>query len=225
MCKINWNIEELRKLYIVKVVRKNELLLEEFLSSIGQKMERANYHAQKAKEAWEEFFKASIVTIPSPQFDVATNVSVAETEALVNILNSMADILAQVINMTLLELVNQSMPEDEVFAYKVLDKLSKFIQYKDVTNALALFLNSGEFKYINAFCNTMKHRKLLDIGYHLHINYREKGKIQEGLRFKEFSYKGATFPITWSAAIREDYRFKIYDYICDVGVTINKAMA
>src|SRR3989338_6122249 len=155
MCKINWNIEELRKLYIVKVVRKNELLLEEFLSSIGQKMERANYHAQKAKEAWEDFFKPSVVTIPSPQFDIATNVSVAETEALVNVLNSMADILAQVVNMTLLELVNQSMPEDEVFAYKVLDKLSKFIQYKDVTNALALFLNSGEFKYINAFCNTM----------------------------------------------------------------------
>jgi len=224
MCKINWNIEELRKLYIVKVVRKNELLLEEFLSSIGQKMDRANYHAQKAKEAWEEFFKASIVTIPSPQFDVATNVSVAETEALVNVLNSMADILAQVINMTLLELVNQSMPEDEVFAYKVLDKLSKFPQYQNVTRIFSLFLNSGEFKYMNAFCNTMKHRKLLDIDYHLHINYREKGKVQEGLRFKEFNYKGTLFPVTWSAVIQEGYRLKIYDYICDVGIEINNAM-
>jgi len=225
MCKVNWNIEELRKLYIAKVVQKNELLLEEFLSSTRQKMERANYHAQKAKEAWEEFFKPSVVTIPSSQFDFATNVSVAETEALVYVLNSMADLLAQVVNITLLELVNQSMPEDEVFVYKVLNKLSKFIQYKNVTRALSLFLNSSEFKYINAFCNTMKHRKLLDTDYHLHINYREKGKIQEGLRFKEFSYKEAPFPITWSVAIQEDYRLKIYDYICDVGININKAMA
>jgi len=225
MCKINWNTEELRKLYITKVFQKNELLLEEFLSSIGQKIERANYHSQKAKEAWEEFFKPSVITIPSPQFDSATNVSVAETEALVHVLNSMADILAQVINMTLLELVNQSMPEDEVFAYKVLDKLSKFAQYKNVARAFSLFLNSREFKYINAFCNTMKHRKLLDIDYHLHINYREKGKIQEGLRFKEFSYKRILFPVTWSAVIQEDYRLKIYDHICDVGSSINKVMA
>jgi len=41
MCKINWNIEELRKLYVAKVIRKNELLLEEFLSSIGEKKYRA----------------------------------------------------------------------------------------------------------------------------------------------------------------------------------------
>lgn len=224
MCKINWDIEELRKLYTTKVVRKNELLLEEFLSSIGQKIDRANYHAQKAKEVWKDFFKPSIVSIPSPEFDSTTNVSVAETEALVNVLNSIADILAQVINITLLELVNQSIPEDEVFAYKVLDKLSKFPQYQNVTKVFSSFLNSSEFKYINAFCNTMKHRKLLDIDYHLHINYREKGKVQEGLRFKEFNYKGTSFPVTWSVAIQESYRVKIYDCICDVGIEINKAM-
>jgi len=224
MCKVNWNIEELRKLYRAKVVPKNELLLEEFLSSIGQKIERANYHAQKAKEVWKDFFKPSKVIIPSPQFDSATNISVAEIEALVNILNSMADILAQVINATLLELVNQSVPEDMVFAYKILDKLSKFPQYQDVTKTFSLFLNSKEFKYINAFCNTMKHRKLLDIDYHLHIDYREKGKIQEGLRFKEFTYKGNVFPATWSTTIEEDYRLKIYDHICDIGIEINKAM-
>ena len=74
MCKFNWDTEELRKLYITKVTQKNESLFEEYLSSIGQKIERANYHAKKVKETWENFFKASKVSIPSPQFYSAINV-------------------------------------------------------------------------------------------------------------------------------------------------------
>lgn len=78
----------------------------------------------------------------------------------------------------------------------------------------------GTFKYIEAFCNTIKHRRLIKTDFR--AEYGENAKNESGLRFEEFMFKGGTYPQTWGSDILEKYRFHILDLLTEVGLNINK---
>ncbi|MCG6134320.1 MAG: hypothetical protein MET45_06610 [Nostoc sp. LLA-1] len=108
----------------------------------------------------------------------------AETylEAALQNLHSITDILCQIINIVLLQ---STLHEANVRVKTVTQELKKREIIK-VQTALENLENSCEFKYVAAFVNTIKHRRLLDYDYH-----GEFGKNKENtmdIRFQAFTY-------------------------------------
>jgi hypothetical protein len=214
-----WDIKELRELFIKAYGAALLPRFEEYTQTLHWKQWTAMCHAKKSKELWDEFFKMDKVDFRDLKFSKTLDLSTVELEAMAHSMHSMGDILGQIINITIFGADGFS--EDSCSLNKVMDKLEEERIAPDILSLLISFKDSPEFKYISAFCNTIKHRKLVDMEYYSHIDCREKGMIEEGARLKEFTYNGDSFPATWFHKIEEDYRVKIYGLLCDVGRGIN----
>jgi len=221
MNQIKWNIKELRGLLINKYGDVILSRFEGYISTIHLKKRKADYHAEKSEKLWKELFNRSAIRFSSRYFRETMDSATTDVEAMVQALHSTGDILAQVVNLAVLG--SKGLLEEKVNVNQVLKRMKKQKIALDVQKPLLLFKKSDEFQYISAFCNTIKHRKLLDIKYHTHCDFIKKGvyRIEEGVRFKEFTYRGKTFPVTWSHIIIGEYRAKIYKMLCDVGISIN----
>ena len=89
---------------------------------------------------------------------------------------------------------------------------------------LTVLRNSEEYKYIEAFDNVVKHRKLIDEEYFLQFDTRGHEK---DIRFKKFEYvdfRGNITPFSDKLAntVINNYRNKIINSIEDIGNCINK---
>ncbi|MCX6821928.1 MAG: hypothetical protein NTW30_04080 [Candidatus Aenigmarchaeota archaeon] len=139
--------------------------------------------------------------------------SKSQTESVAQILHSTADNLAQIINKSLL---SGRYPIDKVYL-KVIKNDLKIID-TNIFNEVESLLTSDEFKYIDAFVNTIKHQKIVD------HNWKVDSKrpfSQNAIQFKGFDYKGNTYPAMWSDEIIGPIRGKIIDLILNIGNSMN----
>lgn len=210
-----WNFGKIRE-----ACRKNSLTCPEIhLLSLSWQHWKVGYHAQRAEEIWVEFRSAHTggheIAGGNEQWWEAYRTSAAETEATVEVINAEADIIAQVINKIILR---NPLPEEEVSFWKVLKRLKRQNPIPNVATAIETFINSSEFAYIRAFCNTIKHRNLIEKEYR--IESRVGKAYTEGTRFTAFCHKNHRFPITWASDINGPYRKMLGESVEKIGDAI-----
>lgn len=186
-----------------------------YTNSWDQRRARAQYHAETAQAIWSSLFLQSF-SLYDERFQEVVFIYEANTEACVQALHSLGDILAQIINITIL---HSHFPEYQVSLPKIRDHMKKTDSLAPgVVVEIENLLDSAAFRYIEAFCNTIKHRCLLntDFGFEFTPNRKEAG-----LRFQSFSHKGNSYPITWGSDIFNKYSFDIVESINSIGLKIN----
>lgn len=210
---MSWDLDEFRDLC-------NNCGLPEttvYQNALAAKNWRAIKFCEMAISAWNDLFGShDEISTDDPEWIETTYLSESYTEATLQALHSLADILAQVINIVILRPV---LPEDDVSLHRVYGQLQRNNVAPDVTSAIDNFMKSAEYKYTNGFVNTIKHRRLIDVEYRIEggteIAYRE------GLRFKQFQYKGENFPEKWVEEILNGTIPDFMDSISIVGNSIN----
>jgi len=207
-----WNFEELNKLCQQKNIPESIV----YQKSLEWRWRRADFHAEKAKEIWAELFSKPVITQDS-RFNEAVFSYEAHVEACIQSLHSMADMLAQIINVVILK--NQFM-EDGVYFKTLIGEMEKNGIAPLVTNYMKKLLNHEVFQYIDAFCNTIKHRRLINSKFR--AEYGKDYRNESGIKFLQFNYKSKTYPETWGNDILEQYRFQMRELVTEVGLNINK---
>jgi len=208
-----WNYEELRRLCSAKGLPDSTV----YQNSLEWKRWRVEYHAERAQAVWDELFSAGTpVVVGGTDWEETQFASTAETEAAAQVLHSMADVLAQIINQAIL---GGKLAEQEVTLAGVLKELRRQKIATALVSKVEGLQKSAEFDYVNAFVNTLKHRRLLDTEYR--AEFGKNMRNAEGVRFKAFSYKGKQYPVTWARDILGPYKTKIIELISCVGNAIN----
>lgn len=213
---MSWNLEDFYK----ECTQRGITDVYPFLKTLSLKEHRANYLAKKSLTVWDDLFSQStVITYGDETWNETELLSEAYTEAALLYTQSMSDIVAQVVRICMN--IN-SLTIDNVSLDTVIKKLTKNNSLSqpeaNVLQALNNLKSSDEFKYVNAFMNMSKHRYLVDTEHHTEFGVGTRNDI--GLRFKEFEYKAAIFPITWQADIVRDYIPTCINLICDIGNTL-----
>jgi Cthe_2314-like HEPN len=211
-----WSFEELRDLCQKRGISNGSISnFSTFATSLDWRYLRAKFHAEQAHNIWKDLMAQSF-TFGDEKYNEAEFSYEAYVEACVQSLHSMGDILGQIINILILA---GYFTEDEVSIKKVARYMSTTDLAPDVLIELNNLINSIEFSYIEAFCNTIKHRRLIKTEYR--IEYGGNYRNEEGLIFVEFDYKSMTIPKTWAKDIIEKYREEIFKIIVEVGLKVN----
>lgn len=217
---LRWDLNEFRGLFRAKYGDALSPRIESYLFTLEWKVKRAQYHANKVDEYWKTLIELtplsrSLVRTSHSFFLEALYFSAFEMEAMIQTLHSYGDVIAQIVNTAFFG--NSLLEEDEVSLKRMLDKVSKSIP---LGVSLQNFYNSSEYKYVAAFCNIIKHRKLIDVDYY---KYRDmvKRDAKEGFRFKDFTYKRDSFKATLFNEITNNYRIALFDSFKFIGVEMN----
>jgi len=210
-----WNFSELRKLCEEKGIPDSKI----YQNSLAWRCKRADYHADMASKVWSDLFKESFSFVDQRCYEAIFSYE-AQVESCVQSLHSLADILSQVINVVVL---GNKFPEDHVSIKKVVKTMEQEGIAPDVAKSTRQLLDDKLFNYIEAFCNTVKHRRLIKTNFR--AEYSENARNESGLLFEEFIFKGSTYPQTWGSDILEKHRFHLLDLITEIGLTINKFVA
>lgn len=191
---------------------------EVYLRSLSWQHRKAWYHAQQAQKVWDDFKAAHPrheIGGSNEQWWEVYYASAAETEATVQVLHAEADIIAQIANRIILRGL---VPERDVNLHRVLCELKCQNRGPHVAAQIETLKSSREFRYINAFCNTIKHRRLIDKQWH--VEGGEGTRNKEDVRFLAFCYEGKPFPITWASDITGPYRKRLRRYDEAIGDAI-----
>jgi hypothetical protein len=184
------------------------------------KLQRAEYHAKVAREAWSKLDRVKgTVVVGGAEWNEAEFASTAETEASAQVIHSLLDVLAQIANKYLL---TPPLDESDVSIWCVARELCERQRSPAVLTEMNTLLGSDEVKYVVAFVNTIKHRHLLDTDYRA-----ERGigtRNGESVRFKSFVYKGDSYPEVWAIDIVRSCMDSLVRRICAVGNEINKSL-
>lgn len=218
-----WSIVELRAL--VKAKSSNSHQIISVINSIDRLGGIFVYHLEQARESLKEFFSPdskvdplSLVlgTFPGKEnYQMASLVNEANTIALLHTTRSLYDILAQLINSLILE---------DRFSLERCDikKVRNALENGEIKQLLGDLIDSTEFKYIEGFVNSVKHRQLIQQMTTLDI---EQNKV--GVRFSSFHYKKEknkeeeNFPSFWSDEVLI-IALHVKNQIVELGILLNK---
>jgi len=210
---MTWNLERFRNLCVAKNLPDSRV----YQNTLVWKKELALFHAEQSQVVWDNLFSPHRkLVVGGKEWSDTQFASEAHIIAAAQALHSMADILGQIINQSVL---CGALSEKKVSLKCIIDKLEKGGIAPDVRTKIYQLINSTEFKYINAFVNTNKHRRILDIDYHW--EYGVSKRNDQGIRFKAFTYNNERFPTMWAKDIVGAYKSHIINLICDVGNVIN----
>ncbi len=113
--------------------------------------------------------------------------------------------------------------EGKVSIKTIIKELQKDHSKKDIETALKQLRDSHEFKYISAFANTIKYRRLLDTDYYGEFGHGKNNTM--GVRFLSFEYgKGNSlqkYGDTSAEIILNNYMKCIFNFIDKIGHAID----
>jgi len=199
-----WNGDELIEL----CKQKHDRDIEAYWNSLIWHNELAEFFAGRAIEAWDE--STCKITFHEKAFACE-----AYVVACVQSLNPMADMLGQIINIAVLGGSNN---ENKVKASKISKKLQKK-EYFGIKGSWDEFYESDEFSYVNAFSNTIKHRRLVrtkSIQFDITGTHEGGGNV-----FMPFEYNDINYPSKTVSTIVNQYRLKIREFVLNTGASIN----
>ena len=214
---MKWDFIKLNKLCRTKELPDSKI----YQKALVWKREIALFHSGQSAIVWDKlFFAHQKLKVGDKKWWNTYLASEAHVIAAAQASHSMADILGQIINQVLL---CGTLPEDRVTLNNVLCKINEEAIAPDIFYKITGFKNSTEFKYIDAFVNTIKHRRVLDTNYH--AEYGADKRNDQGILFEKFIYKNNNFPTTWAKDIVGPYRVKIFKDICTIGNSINSYLS
>ena len=146
----------------------------------------------------------------------------AHVIAFAQALHSTADILAHIIEICL----KLNMTNRQINFSNAIDVLEKHKIAPSVYSKAIKIRNSKEFIYLNAFVNTIKHRRLIEMPYHVNL---EPGNEIHGLKVKYFKYgrrktQETSFEPRWVHEFINDDFEKISNTVGELGVELNHYM-
>jgi hypothetical protein len=212
MQMIRWSFAELRKLCEGKGIPVAPI----YQNSLDWRWKRADYHADTASKIWSDLFKGSLTLVDQLCYEAFFSYE-AHVESCVQSLHSLADILAQIINVIVLR---GKFKEDDVSIKIVVEIMEREGIAPDVARSSRQLLDDNILNYIEAFSNTIKHRRLIKTNFR--AEYGENARNESGLLFEQFVFKGNTYPQTWGSDILEKYRFHMLNLITEIGLSINE---
>lgn len=210
-----WDLSNLRRVSQEKGIPD----LSVHLAALSWRWKRGDFHSDMAAEAWNSLLRQSF-TVGDSVFRKHVFAYEAHVEACVCCLNSLSDLLAQVINDVVL---NRQLPEHQVGMKRVIDEMGSVNRAREVRNRSKTLIGSDEFGYVEAFCNTLKHRLLVKTDFHGEFGGEYKNEL--GIRFQSFEYKGRTWPVTWGSDILGNLRAKIAELVVGIGTSLNGYVA
>ena len=148
-----WNFSELSKLCEEKGIPDAKI----YRNSLAWRWKRAGYHADMASKVWSDLFKESFSFADQRCYEAIFSYE-AQVESCVQALHSLADILSQIINVVVL---GSRLQGDHVSIKKVVEIMEKEGIAPDVAKSTRQLLDDKLFNYVEAFCNTIKHRRLI----------------------------------------------------------------
>lgn len=122
-------------------------------------------------------------------------------ESGLQVLHSMLDILCQIVNQLVVS--PNPLEESSVRFSNIINQLGDD-EKTPIKQSLENLKNSDEFKYIEAFVNTIKHRKLLKLQYKMNPSEGDELKV------KEFHRNGLTFNSKLVGDITDSYANHLY---------------
>ena len=208
-----------------------------YTSSFNRKLTFTRFHAEEIRRIYEEFLtKNKISKIPLITHkillsagDPKNNRDFYETIFMIeaNIIayaqafHSLADILSHIIFYGLgIENYNCSFNKESISIKKVKDFINEYL-YSDLINIqVDNLINCNEFKYLESFVNTTKHRSLVETKHSIEFTNPEK----YGVKIYPFNYKGTKYQKKWS----EDFITKDFEIVLDrlisIGNSINNCL-
>ena len=206
---MRWNIGEFYQLVQHKLPPSSVSSLEPPLRSIRWKFDLCRYHIHEANrilsetftrpkeeqhiEAIGKLFMEATNTDEGHEFLVARFCAEAHAIACAQSLHSTADILAQVLCISL-NLDRHFKKKERRYLRTVVDRMREHTIAPSVVAAADHFLRSDEFRYLKAYVNTTKHISLIGSNYSIHV---VPGEEQHGLKINAFSHNGANWPQKW----------------------------
>jgi len=209
-----WNMNQFRTLCINRGLPDST----EFQETLVLKQERVFFFSEKSQKVWNDLFSSQMtVTYPSEEWSNTWLESAAYIEASLQSLHSMADVLAQILNLVFF---NPALAESAVSLRRINRSPNSNNLVPNVQTAIQNLIDSNEFKYVDAFVNVIKHRRLLD------TDYQAEGgtglDFRMGLRIKPFDYNQDHFAYMWvKEDIIENTIPGFISKIADVGNEVN----
>jgi len=207
-----WDLENFMKL--AKKERKFEKI-KRYAESLAWRKWAVDYHLDNYRREMRKFEKISTVVTKKDimKFIFQMRKSAEEIICIIQIQASIMDMLAQIINLIILK---PSLKEEKVSFNEILKEKNKNRwQDKEIFERCKKLRESRELKYILAFSNVVKHRKLIK-------DYYRHGVRKAGLKFESFKYRGKEYSSKFFKNIVENYIPFINDSVTEIGQLINK---
>ena len=219
--KTTWKLEQLQEW--IKTTRPKDTQTANLPKALSRSAFIVHYHVHLARDAFAEFKEPDgstdkmFVALMSfePDFSRAALAQEANIIATIHTVRNYADIFAQLANTLAMP---KPLPERDSTFGKVADKLPESALKQGM-----LELNSSHwFRYLAAFSNISKHRRLLESKPSVSF---EEGV--SGLRVEKFSYIFSSkepemvFPPCWGHDLLEE-TYNVYRRILELGQTLNE---
>ena len=178
-----WNLEELKKLSKGLLTKREYKKLKEYFHVLVWKIVMTKYHIKNYEYNVTKVQKSGISNKKSKDLLME---AAEEVICIIQIQHSLGDILVQIINVVVLDGKTRE-KEEWVTFNRIVDKLKGLVgkgakQYARIYSSANALKKSKSFKYISAFSNTVKHRRLIRIPYRLDSS-------RQGLAIKKFVYR------------------------------------
>jgi len=219
-----WNFTEYRQLVINRYGQLCMDDLEKHSNTLKWNQQKILLHKEAIEQCWNNIFQPSIVSFGDKKFKNGYFFSMAEGEAIIHSLHSNADILAHLINVIL---DSSKLLINEVYFGTVLGELKKHNIAPNVAKTMQELLDTPEFKYVKAFCNTIKHYCLINASWSPGnvLNPGGYEKIKSSMKFNPFIYKNNDYSEVHLHNIYESYTVTISDKICAIGNNLNNFLS
>ncbi len=209
-----WNVQQLKDL-----CRENGREYPSvFIESLSWRRMQAEIHAEEANRIWKELFQGSF-TLGDERFSKTYFLYAAHVECCAHCLQSMIDLLMQITNLTVLK---GKYPEKEVNIWNILKTMKDDNIYEKMRISLKSFVIDGSFQYLNSFCNTIKHRKLLKSNFR--AEYGDDNRNESGVVYEKFCFDNKEYPEMWGSDIIDTHKKQIISLIISAGQSINEFM-
>ncbi|HNQ69005.1 MAG TPA: hypothetical protein PKN32_11545 [Bacteroidales bacterium] len=123
-------------------------------------------------------------------YRIAVFKSEANLIAAAQSMHSLADICAHIIYRSLNDLQN-TIPEKNIGIKSLIRELKKKSKYDKIVLAIKGLTDSNEFKYLEGYVNTAKHKSLIPTTHT--VSFAHKEIVEQYLSINEFEYDGIIF--------------------------------
>lgn len=211
-----WDLKGLSDLIRAKEPNPDYLL--ELVQSVGRAIQIFRYHLYEARDALAKIEPSTtreameLIFTPDDKREHISKVNLviqANIQAAIHSARAIHDLFAQLVRKSL------SLTSISIKACSI-KTVRKELPKSQLKSCLDGLLGSAEFKYIDAFVNTIKHRDLVQFGP---LASLESGEC--GFQFRAFKFNEDFFPALWAKEVLE-YAIQTKNVVIMAGQLLNK---